>query len=556
MRFVLFLVAGILGTMTASSQGTYVPLGEQDNHLIDRYRIIYNKILPHLHANFKPYNRKMVAAFADSLANANINRNSVFRHNLRQLRIRNSEWSTDTFRSRRKLFNIFYTDPSHLYSVKTEDFLLKVNPIFEYRIGFEKDAERHYFKNTRGLELRASISDKLSLYTYLTENQTRPYGYVQSRINQREAVPGEGFFKDFKQNGVDYFTARGYIAFNVLEHIDIQFGHGKHFIGNGHRSLMLSDYGNNMLFLKLNTRIRNLRYTNLFTQMTQQYDRGPDRLLDKKYGAFHHLNLAVTDWLDVGLFEGVIFARDNGYELQYLNPIIFYRSVEQELGSPDNAMVGLDFEVRTLNHLSLYGQLVFDEFNFSHIRARDGWWGNKFGIQAGLQYVDIFGLSNLDGRFEFNMVRPYMYTHTDAESNYTHYNQPLAHPLGANFREFIGELRYQPIEKFRFKAKLIRASYGADSSGKNWGSDIFMPNQDQSGGLNVEKRLGNEMLQGVRQDVTLAELLITYEFWYNIKFDLNVVLRQMNSEVDSRDRTTVFGGVGLRWNIPHKSYDF
>ncbi|PSR05612.1 MAG: hypothetical protein BRD50_00360 [Bacteroidetes bacterium SW_11_45_7] len=132
----------------------------------------------------------------------------------------------------------------------------------------------------------------------------------------------------------------------------------------------------------------------------------------------------------------------------------------------------------------------------------------------------------------------------------------MAHPLGANFREFIGELRYQPIEKFRFKAKLIRASYGADSSGKNWGSDIFMPNQDQSGGLNVEKRLGNEMLQGVRQDVTLAELLITYEFWYNIKFDLNVVLRQMNSEVDSRDRTTVFGGIGLRWNIPHKSYDF
>src|SRR5690606_40931559 len=106
----------------------------------------------------------------------------------------------------------------------------------------------------------------------------------------------EGYWKEYRVTGQDYFTARGYVTFNALNVVDFQFGHDRNFIGNGHRSLFLSDYPNNYFFLKMQTKIWRITYTNLFTEFIQQYNRGGDRLLDKKYGALYHLNVHVVRW--------------------------------------------------------------------------------------------------------------------------------------------------------------------------------------------------------------------------------------------------------------------
>ena len=50
-------------------------------------------------------------------------------------------------------------------------------------------------------------------------------------------------------------------------------------------------------------------------------------------------------------------------------------------------------------------------------------------LQLGAKYVDAFGINNLDLQLEMNRVRPFTHSHNDSISNYTHYNQPLAHPL-------------------------------------------------------------------------------------------------------------------------------
>ena len=48
---------------------------------------------------------------------------------------------------------------------------------------------------------------------------------------------------------------------------------------------------------------------------------------------------------------------------------------------------------------------------------------------------------------EHNLARPYVYMHSTpgqtAIANYTHYNQSIAHPLGANFNELPGIGRYR-----------------------------------------------------------------------------------------------------------------
>jgi hypothetical protein len=106
-------------------------------------------------------------------------------------------------------------------------------------------------------------------------------------------------------------------------------------------------------------------------------------------------------------------------------------------------------------HLSVssFTDNLLDEFILSKVRNSPTNWVNKFGIQLGGKYIDAFGIKNLDLQLEMNRVRPFTYAHYDTINNYTHYNQPLAHPLGANFQELIGIARYQPFPKWNIYAR-------------------------------------------------------------------------------------------------------
>lgn len=373
--------------------------------------------------------------------------------------------------------------------------------------------------------------------------------YVRRHIQDEEAVPGEGYWKTFRVTGIDHFSARGYINFNLLDHVDIQFGHDKNFWGNGYRSLFLSDYGNNMFFLKVQTTIWRISYTNLFTEMTATYDRGGDRLLPKKYAAFHHLNFHIAHWLDIGLFESVVFERENGFEFQYLNPIIFYRSVEQSLGSPDNSMLGIDFKANIARSFQLYGQFLLDEFNFGQIVKLNGWWANKFAIQTGLKYIDAFGIANFDLQGEANIVRPFTYAHNTTASSYTHYNQPLAHPLGANFWELVGIARYQLLPELTAQMTFVYYQKGLDSTGQNWGGNIFVSNVDDNRQLTVQQEFGNTIAQGIKQKVALLDLLISYQAFHNLFVDLNIMYRASKSALARYNGSQAYVGVGVRLNM-------
>jgi hypothetical protein len=187
------------------------------------------------------------------------------------------------------------------------------------------------------------------------------------------------------------------------------------------------------------------------------------------------LDIALTKWLNVGLYEAVVFGRKDHFEFGYLNPIIFYRSIEFQNGSFDNSLAGLDLKANVAKKFQLYGQLVLDEFVLSEITKNRGYWANKWAIQAGVKYIDAFGISNLDLQLEHNRARPFTWSHNDSVANFTHYNQPLAHPLGANFSEYIGIARYQPAPKWLIVAKLIAYTQGRDSSSRSFGSNIFCP---------------------------------------------------------------------------------
>jgi hypothetical protein len=456
------------------------------------------------------------------------------------------------FLSKKPILKSFYKNKSNFFEVKTPDFFLAVNPVLHVRTGKDMSDDKQLYLNARGVTVRGEIGKRIGFSSTITDQQERGPLFFQEQIFSSRAVPGVGFYKFFKRDSSaqDYFDGRGYLSFKATRFVDIQFGYDKNFIGSGYRSLFLSDWGNSYLFAKLNTKIWKFNYQNLFMELNPQFTKIGDSLLKRKYAAMHHLSLNVTPWLDLGLFEGVIFGRKDHFDFQYLNPVIFYRHIEGTIGSPDNAIAGFDFKATVRKRVQLYGQLLLDEFIISKIRNNPTYWANKFGFQFGAKYFNAFGIPNLDLQGELNRVRPFTYSHNDTINNYTHYNQPLAHPLGANFNELIGIIRYQPIPKVRIFAMLQHYVKGLDKDSSNFGGNIFKSY------LTRRKEEGFRIGTGDRFTCTNAVLRTTYEWKQNLFLEGGLQWRTSFDEVQNKRLNTTILFFGLRLNMFTRNYDF
>jgi len=560
MRYFLAIIFLAI-TFSGFSQSVNAPLNEDYYHWVDRYEIKNGVINDNFHTSWRGYQRSEIARFVEELKSGdNLSRTDQF--NIEYLLNDNWEWADSSNNVSKKPFlKHFYRAKSDLYHVDEKDFNLHVNPVLYLGAGVETAADDKTFINTRGVQVRGTIDEKLSFYSFIGENQVIFPEYVRNRIADNIVVPQEGFWKEFKGNGVDFFTARGYISFNATKHINLQFGHDRFKVGNGYRSMILSDNVPGYLFLKMNTRVWKINYTNLFTQLTADVTGNANGLTGNsrypsKYMSLHHLSVNISKKLNIGLFESVVFGVDSvgtsaEYDMQYLNPIIFYRSLEQQNGSPDNVLLGMDFKWLPFKNISLYGQLVLDEFLLDNLKQGDGWWGNKFGVQFGGEYVDAFGIDNLDLQAETNISRPYTYSHGSVYGSYSNYEQSLAHPLGANFKEVIGIIRYQPLPKLSVQAKLIIANYGTDPDDtQNFGGDILLRNSTRV------SNFGNEIGQGVSNDLTYGNLTFSYMWRHNFFIDLSHTYRKVDSDLPVNNTTTNYTSAAIRWNIPQRLNEF
>ncbi len=593
-----FTACLLLFTSALFSQGSSLPFGNDAYHILDRLEIKTGRAMPY-HSSLKYFQRGDATQYALSIDTAAVPLTVKDRRDLYYIFKDNNDWlatpqfptrlggkketvpsnnapegqtqveaclSSDYYIEREKpIFNLFYKSPANFLEVNHKYFHLRVNPILNFRLANSSEESKLIFLNQRGIEFRGGIDDRIYFHTNIIESQARFPDYVNGRIQRDLSLPGNGLYKSYKSNvfditdGYDYLNGQAYVGFNVTRHVGFQIGHGSNFIGNGYRSLILSDFANNYFYLKINWRVWKFHYQNIFAELAATSSNSiPDgSLTPKKYMASHHLSFNISPNLNIGFFETTVFNRDaetGQFEFQYLNPIILYRTVEQFIGSPDNVLIGFDFKWNLFNRLQLYSQLMLDEFKFNElIVERNGWWANKFGIQAGLKYIDAFGLDHLDLQGEFNTVRPFTYSHRDSlGSSYTHYNQPLAHPLGSNFREFIFKARYQPLKKLVVDFRAIHASFGEDEDNfaTNWGSNPLLPHTRR------EKDYGNEIGQGIAATTTIIGLDVSYQIWHNLYLELEYFRRKKDSDMNSRDLTTSYMGGGVRMNIGRYRSDY
>lgn len=454
-----------------------------------------------------------------------------------------------------------------------EKFHLTIDPLINFEFGVDAADKTHekLYKNTRGFLARGDIGPKLSFESSFYENQSTFTKYMDAYIagtndlfpqtsNYNYAViPGQGRSKVFKKTGYDYAMASGYVSYSPNKIFNIQVGHGKHFVGDGYRSLLLSDNAFNYPFARITTSYKNIQYTNLYTSFMNLTDGGVqtpphvERLFQKKTGSFQMLSATFWKRLQLGLFQGMIWQASDSNNREHVNfntfdPVIGVNTGIYGLHNTNNILWGATFKLRIVNTLSVYGQYMLDDIS----NANSGAAGNKSGYQVGIKYFDVFTIKNLHLQFEYNTVRPYSYAAGDAFQSYTHYNQALAHPLGSNFKEAIGFLNYS-IKDFFIEIKANYAIKGNDSLNSNFGGNIFKESDVFSSSQNLEKAYTT---QGMKSTIITKDIHVGYML--NRASNLNMVMGisfRTEQTYKSLSRTE-FIYVGIRTSLANFYYDF
>jgi hypothetical protein len=356
-------------------------------------------------------------------------------------------------------------------------------PLADASVGFDgrgEDPLRHTLGG--GFWTDVDVNDKLSFHLDAQAWGQRFAGYLDTLVRATQVTPGLGYAHGTGPDVVHY-DINGHVSWDPGKYFNLTMGRGRNFFGEGHRSLMLSSEAYSYPYLRITTTVWKVKYVNLFTRMSdiRDADGVPSRFRGK-YTSMHYLSWNVGKRFNLALFEAVVWqqgdsAYPRGFDINYVNPIIFYRPVEFDIGSPDNALLGGAINVKVGRHTLLYSQLMLDELLMSNVRARNGWFGNKQSLQLGVVAREAFGVPGLVLRGEWNYVRPFMYSHSDTRQNYAHHGQALAHPYGSNVNELVAHAdRWQG--RWHVGLRMSMAWMGADSV-DSYGNNIFRPERDR-----------------------------------------------------------------------------
>ena len=554
MNKILVVILALFISQNSLGQGGPEQLSSVNYQTLERLEILSGSLKNDIHLTMKPLLREDITNYALYIDTA-----TTFlltdqdQYNLRHIFRDNNDLVPEEYfeESNKPILNNFYKRPAHLFDIHTDDFSIQVNPIYYGNLSYDNEnRDGRGYINTRGASIRATIDNKVSLYTQLTENQVVYPEFLDAFSDSLGVVPGKGFFN---RNGtqLDYFEPKAGVSANVTKHINATLGYDKQFIGDGYRSLILSENSNNSAFLKFDTQFWKIKYTNIYQELATDGTQGPDTLIGKKYTVTHHLSFDATDWLNIGVFESIVFGRTDQFEFHYLNPVIFFRAIEQQVGSPDNALVGLNYSALVGNQFKLYGQFVLDEFSISDLREGEVW-TNKSGWQQGVKYINAFDVKQLDLQAEVNRARPYIYQHNNLLTGYTGYGQALAHPLGASFTEVTGIVKYQPYDKLRLNGIATFASYGRDPDGRSWGSDVINKtdrNRPFDNGVVTGQGIDNNSLN--------LQGRVSYEVKHNLNLDLQGVYKRLETDGNlNPEFSNIHLGGGIRWNFGAYDYNF
>ncbi|GAA3986316.1 hypothetical protein GCM10022210_43400 [Mucilaginibacter dorajii] len=528
-----FLLAGIIlfSVQLSNAQSTYLP---------DSYQL-YQKFNADIYSTKSAFHTSMRPFLIDSLIQHTYD--SVMNVGVSDKR---KSWLN------RKIFN------EHLFDVKKADYTFYGDVILDETIGRDFTGKKSTYLNTRGYQFGGTVGTKFSFFTSGFENAAKFPTYYNNVVGSTGFIPGQAYLRNYigqTKNTADWSYVTAILSYNVTPNVNITMGEDKMFIGDGYRSLLLSDYAANMPLLRVTLNLgKHVQYMATWAYLEdtreKRYDTfGGNR---RKWAFFHYIDWNVSNRVSFGFFNAVISpeADENGnrrgFDVNFINPILFSSSLGPSQQPKDNTLVGFTGKYKILDKTALYAQLLLDRFKGSDFfsgKTND----NTNGVQVGIRGADLLAVKRFNYLFEFNTVKPYTYQNTNTISSYAFYGDPLAHPYGANFREFLGILNYS-IGRIDLQGQLNYAKYGLDATTTiNNGKIVTKP---------IVPDGSTTIGQGLNTQLYYAEGTVSFLInpKYNLRFELSGLYRkESNSAADNKTTMLTFG---LRSSFRNLYHDF
>lgn len=347
----------------------------------------------------------------------------------------------------------------YLFELKGEDYYLKISPAIDFSYGRDLNdtVKRTLFQNTRGLHVEGNLFKNFAFSTSLYENQGRYTNYETayysslgemypnsdtSYLTQNAVIPGGGRTKAFKGDGFDYAYAIGYFVYRPIKSLRITAGNNAQFIGDGHRSLLLSDNSYSAPYMRFDWNIHpkfnfvyyRARHMNLLRRPATG---SVESYYEAKGYSVNYFTYKPTETLNISLFESGMWNRGDSVSSHsanplYYNPVPFLSGLILKGKNEVVSLLGLNIGYQLAKNHRLYGQFALNDYN-----------AKKIAFQLGYRGYNFFNLNDFMVQVEYNNVAKGTYEANNRRLNYAHYNLPLAHVKGNGFQEFILRSNYE-----------------------------------------------------------------------------------------------------------------
>ncbi len=436
-----------------------------------------------------------------------------------------------------KLFN------EHLIDVKGSGATFYADILPDFTIGRDFSGSINTHVNSIGFQIGGTISNKLFFNVSGYDNWAVFPEYLNTYINQVGVIPGQAYDRNLGTGSPQWNYITAVVSYTPIKYLNISVGRDKTFIGDGYRSLLLSDAASPYPFFKLTATLGHVRYMAMWTNMNDPAQTSQYGIFRRKFGVFHYLDWSVSNRLSFGFYDNIIGYRtdDNGqkrpFDFNYINPLIFLQPLDNASDDPDKALIGFTSKYKISNGVTVYGQFALNEFHAADFFSSDGASVNKYGWQLGFRGTHLFSVNNLNFLIETNNVKPYTYSARSAIENYSENSEPLAHPWGGNFREVVGILNYS-YKRFDFSGEADYGRYGFDKDSLNYGKNIFQIY------TTAAKQYNNYIGQGLTTNMIYLEGKVAFLLnpKYNLRLELGAIYRtEENAQFNDKTTWVTFG---------------
>lgn len=449
--------------------------------------------------SFQHYQRYLKDIYIDSLQHTAVK--PLIGYNFDpKFEIKEADVTTNWWK--RKLFE------EHLIEVFKDDYTFYMDFMPEFIIGKESGTHsNNLWTNTRGVQAGLSVNERFTIYANFYENQARLPSFIDSTATHLKTLPGQGAPKRPKSGEFDWMNSTANLAYHVADEFKINLAYDKIHIGEGYRSVLLSDSPFNTTYLKLSGDINRWQYNSIWSYMNDRMNPRVQEIEDPesprqgggiKYGIFNYVDYRFSDKVSLGMLHSLIWAKK-----------------VSNVSQGTNGGVGLNIKYTPWQNYVLYGQMYADELSkVSFGKDSD----SRTAFQLGLHGIQPLDIENLNVTVELNQAAPYTYQHPNNRINYSSNGESLAHPKGANFRELLGIVTYR-WKRWDIYGQTMFSKYGLDQDeNQNVGADIFKENITEN-----SFRIG----QGQRNKLWYNELRLSYVMnpKYNLRWELGYINR-------------------------------